>query len=81
MNSKCRSHLRSLAGKYTEYALGDVMRHRKEKWSLHNRMQERTFPFHIEDNGTYLRDLPPSRMRRSIVSPFGSTTPSCNSLL
>ncbi len=59
MNSKCRSHLRSLAGKYTEYALGDVMRHRKEKWRLHNRMQERTFPFHIEDNGTYLRDLIP----------------------
>ena len=59
MNAKCQSHLRSLAGKYAEYALGDVMTHRREKWRLHNRLQEKTFPFHIEDNGTYLRDVSP----------------------
>lgn len=60
MNAQAQSHLRSLAGKYSAYALGDVMTHRREKWRLHNRMQERTFPFHLEDNGTYLRDLVPT---------------------
>ena len=60
MNEKCRSHLKRLAGTYAEYALGDVMARRREKWRLHNGLQERTFPFHIEDNGTYLRDLSPA---------------------
>lgn len=60
MNEKCRSHLRRLAGTYAEYALGAVMAQRREKWRLHNGLQERTFPFHIEDNGTYLRDLSPA---------------------
>lgn len=60
MNEACRSHLRSLAGTYAEYALGDVMVQRREKWRLHNRLQERTVPFHIEDTGTYLRDLSPA---------------------
>lgn len=59
MNNKCKSHLRNLAGKYTEYALGDTMIQRREKWRLHNRLQEKTFPFHIEDNGSYFRDLTP----------------------
>jgi len=59
MNTECRSHLRNLAGKYAEYALGDTMAHRREKWRIHNSMQEKTFPFHIEDNGTYFRDLTP----------------------
>jgi len=81
MNGKCQPHLRSLAGKYAEYALGDVMTHRREKWRLHNRMQEKTLPFHIEDNGTYLRDLMPplkcedkecrhleAQLRRALVS-------------
>ena len=54
-----RSRLRRLAGTYAEYALGDVMAQRREKWRLHNRLQETTFPFHIEDNGTYFRDLMP----------------------
>lgn len=60
MNEKCQSHLRRLADTYAEYALGDVMARRREKWRLHNGLQERTFPFHIEDNGTYLRDLSPA---------------------
>jgi len=59
MDGQCRSHLRALAGLYAEYAHGDAMARRREKWRLHNRMQERTFPFHIEDNGTYHRDLTP----------------------
>jgi hypothetical protein len=60
MNDKGRSHLRRLAEKYTEYALGDVMAQRREKWRRHNGLQERTFPFHIEDNGSYFRDLSPA---------------------
>ena len=57
--TESQSHLRSLAQRYAEYALGDTMTQRREKWRLHNRMQEQTIPFHIEDNGTYLRDLTP----------------------
>jgi hypothetical protein len=60
MNKKCRSHLRRLAGTYAEYALGEVMTQRREKWRRHNGLVERTFPFHIEDNGTYHRDLMPA---------------------
>ena len=60
MKQKCLSHLRSLAGAYAGYAHGDVMAQRREKWRLHNRLQQRTFPFHIEDNGSFLRDLSPA---------------------
>jgi len=35
------------------------MSERREKWRLHNRLQEKTFPFHIEDNGSYFKDLTP----------------------
>ena len=59
MTQACRSHLRDLAGKYAEIALGEVMTRRREKWRLHNGLRARTFPFHIEDNGTYLHDLCP----------------------
>ncbi len=54
-----RSRLRNLAGRYAEYACGKPMAQRRGKWRLHNRLQERTFPFHIEDNGSYLKDLTP----------------------
>lgn len=60
MNNKCRSHLRGLAETYAKYALSETMAQRKEKWRLHNGLRERTFPFHIEDNGSYLRDLSPA---------------------
>ncbi|MBA4386983.1 MAG: hypothetical protein C0404_03315 [Verrucomicrobia bacterium] len=60
MNDKDQSHLRNLAGKYAGYALGGIMAQRRRKWRLHNGLQERTFPFHIEDNGSYLRDLSPA---------------------
>lgn len=53
------SRIRSLACTYAEYACGAVMDARREKWRLHNRMQEHTFPFHIEDNGSFLKDLIP----------------------
>ena len=59
MSSEDKGRLRNLAGTYAEYACGEVMEQRREKWRLHNRRQERTVPFHIEDNGTYFRDLTP----------------------
>jgi hypothetical protein len=59
MTNKDKSRLRSLACRYAEYALGKPMAERREKWRLHNRLQEKTFPFHIEDNGSYLGDLTP----------------------
>ncbi|MEI8242223.1 MAG: hypothetical protein WCI17_03060 [bacterium] len=46
-----------MAGRYAEYAMGAPMAQRREKWRLHNNRQEKTIPFHIEDNGSYFRDL------------------------
>jgi len=59
MTGKDKRRLRNLAGRYAEYALGAPMAQRREKWRLHNRRLETTFPFHIEDNGSYFRDLMP----------------------
>jgi hypothetical protein len=59
MIEKDTKRLRNLAGKYVEYAMGAPMAQRREKWRLHNRRQEKTFTFHIEDNGAYFRDLMP----------------------
>jgi len=59
MTTKDKTHLRDLACTYAEYACGEPMAQRREKWRLHNRLEERTVPFHIEDNGSYLQDLTP----------------------
>jgi len=59
MDEASKSRLRSLAQIYAGYAHNDVMTERREKWRLHNGMEQKTFPFHIEDNGTYHRDLLP----------------------
>ncbi len=59
MTSKDKERLRGLACRYAEAACGEAMAQRREKWRVHNRLQEKTFPFHIEDNGSYLRDLTP----------------------
>lgn len=59
MSDAHRSHLRQLATRYADIATGEVMAQRREKWRLNNGLQERTYPFHIEDNGTYFRDLRP----------------------
>ncbi|MBN2450268.1 MAG: hypothetical protein JXR77_07755 [Lentisphaeria bacterium] len=59
MIARDKARLRDLACRYAEVAEGPVMAQRREKWRLHNRLQERTFPFHIEDNGSYHRDLTP----------------------
>ncbi len=57
--SKDKSRLRNLACRYAEYAHSAPMAKRREKWRVHNRLQEKTFPFHIEDNGSFLADLMP----------------------
>jgi len=59
MTEKDKGRLRELAGRYAEYAHGAPMAQRREKWRLHNGLQEKTFPFHIEDNGSYFADLTP----------------------
>src|ERR1035437_8160825 len=59
MTRKDKERLRKLAGKYAGYACGQPMVQRREKWRVHNRLQEKTFPFHIEDNGSYFKDLTP----------------------
>ena len=59
MTKKDCTRLRELACRYADYACGEVMAQRREKWRVHNRLQERTCPFHIEDNGSYHRDLMP----------------------
>jgi hypothetical protein len=71
MNDNCIPHLRNLAGKYAEYATSKIMEQRREKWRLHNRMENRTVPFHIEDNGTYHQDLCP---------PLKCSDPDCRAL-
>jgi len=42
-----------------EIAVGDDMAVRREMWRLTNRLEERTVPFQIEDNGTFFKDLTP----------------------
>jgi len=59
MTKKDKIRLRNLACKYAEYAHGKPMIERREKWRVHNRLQEKTYPFHIEDNGSYFHDLTP----------------------
>ena len=59
MTVKDKERLRSLACKYAEYACCETMTQRRQKWRVHNSLQEKTFPFHIEDNGSYFRDLTP----------------------
>ena len=59
MTKKDKGRLRNLAAKYAECSHGKPMAERREKWRVHNRLQEKTFPFHIEDNGSFFADLMP----------------------
>jgi len=59
MTTKDNVRLRELACTYAEYACNETMAQRREKWRVHNRLQEKTVPFHIEDNGSYHNDLTP----------------------
>lgn len=57
MSTNDAAVVRDLAGRYAEYATGPDMEARREKWLLHNTRQEKTYPFHIEDNGRFTADL------------------------
>jgi hypothetical protein len=59
ITSKDRDRLRQLACRYAECARSKAMDERREKWRLHNGLHEKTYPFHIEDNGSFFRDLTP----------------------
>lgn len=54
-----RERLRKVAGEYAEIANSEVMNARREVWRRSNRLEERTVPFQIEDNGTFFADLAP----------------------
>lgn len=54
-----RDRLRRLAAETAEIVNSDDMNRRREKWRLSNRLLERTVPFHIEDNGSFFRDVTP----------------------
>lgn len=56
---KDRERLRTVAAQYAEISTGDAMSARREIWRRSNRLEERTVPFQIEDNGTFLTDLTP----------------------
>jgi len=56
---KDRERLRKLAAEYAEIARSDVMNARRQIWRRSNRIEERTVPFQIEDNGTFFADLTP----------------------
>ncbi|MBM4047434.1 MAG: hypothetical protein FJ279_20200 [Planctomycetes bacterium] len=55
-----RERLRRVAAQYAEIVNGDVMNARREVWRRSNRLEERTVPFQIEDNGTFFADLTPA---------------------
>jgi hypothetical protein len=54
-----RERLRRLAAEYAEIATGSTMQARREVWRLSNRLEARTVPFQIEDNGSFFADLCP----------------------
>ena len=57
---KDRERLRAVAAEYAEIVNSNVMNARREIWRRSNRLEERTVPFVIEDNGTFFRDLTPA---------------------
>ncbi|MBN1676655.1 MAG: hypothetical protein JXR37_36765 [Kiritimatiellae bacterium] len=56
---KDRERLRAVAADYAAMVNSDTMNARREVWRRSNRLQERTVPFQIEDNGTFFADLAP----------------------
>jgi hypothetical protein len=56
---KDREQLRKLATQYAAIVTSDVMNAHREVWRRSNRLEERTVPFQIEDNGTFFADLFP----------------------
>ena len=58
-SGKDRQRLRTVAAEYAAITRGDAMNRRRELWRRSNRLEERTVPFQIEDNGTFFADLTP----------------------
>lgn len=58
-SAKDRERLRSVAAEYAAITRGETMSGRREIWRRSNRLEERTVPFQIEDNGTFFADLAP----------------------
>lgn len=56
---KDRERLRKVAAEYAEIVNSDVMKTRREVWRRSNRLEKRTVPFQIEDNGSFFHDLMP----------------------
>jgi len=54
-----RERLREVAAEYAAIATSEQMVARREVWRLSNRLEKRTVPFQIEDNGTFFQDLTP----------------------
>jgi NAD-dependent dihydropyrimidine dehydrogenase PreA subunit len=58
-SSQDRDRLRRLVGEYATLVNSETMDARREIWRRSNRLEERTIPFQIEDNGTFFADLTP----------------------
>ena len=58
-SGKDRQRLRAVAAEYAAITRSDAMNRRRELWRRSNRLEERTVPFQIEDNGTFFADLTP----------------------
>ncbi|MBI3923786.1 MAG: hypothetical protein HY318_20360 [Armatimonadetes bacterium] len=56
---KDRERLRAVAAEYAEIVNSDKMTARREIWRRSNRLEERTVPFQIEDNGSFFEDVTP----------------------
>lgn len=54
-----RDRLRRLAAEHAGIVFSPEMDARRERWRLSNRLEARTVPFQIEDNGTFFEDLTP----------------------
>jgi hypothetical protein len=59
MTPQDRERLRVVAGEYAGIVNSEVMDARREIWRRSNRLEERTVPFQIEDNGTFFADVTP----------------------
>ena len=57
---KDREILRSLAGRLAEIVNSEDMENRRDIWRRTNDLVDRSVPFIIEDNGTFLEDLMPT---------------------
>jgi hypothetical protein len=55
-----RGRLREVAAEYAAIVNSEIMQQRREVWRRSNRLEERTVPFQVEDNGTFFADVTPA---------------------